>query len=448
MILSAILKRAGHDTEVLIAGSKTRREKEVSIANADLMGFYCVSGEEVWLKNFIKPYGKRPPLVLGGPHPTFMPDVIRDVPADFAIRGEADGALLDLIEALGCPTEKLKKIKNLCFLDNGTLHISEQRELVEDLDALPFQDIELYMGYSYLRNYIREYYPVITSRGCPHDCTYCFNKKYKEMHRGKGTYHRRRSPAGVIEELKKVKHDYQVRKFIFVDDSFIVSKPWLGDFSELYKREINIPCICETPASSLDTETVKLLVKMNCTSVKMGLETADEKNRKMLLNKIVTNVQIAEAAALLKKNGIMLQTFNMVGIPGEGLEQALKTMYFNQEIKTDFTLVSFYHNYPGTELYMKSALPSTSISDTEGGSLFTPGSSIGANVRLARIGMLMQLFNVMHLPPILVKIIISLPLTPLFKLIHKISYALSVKKIIGLSWLSFIRVSWQSKKFF
>jgi len=333
-------------------------------------------------------------------------------------------------------------------MDKGTLHISEQRKLLEDLDSLPFQDIDLYMSYSYLRDYIREYYPVITSRGCPHDCTFCFNKKFKEMHMGKGIYHRRRSPAGVIEELKKAKHDYHVRKFIFADDSFIVSKPWLSDFSELYKREISIPCICETPAISIDTETVKLLAKMNCISVKIGLETADEENRMKILNKKVTNVQIADAAALLKKNGVMIQTFNMVGIPGEGLEQALQTMSFNRKIKTDFTFVSFYHNYPGTELYKKPASIEISASDKEGGSFFTPSSSIAANARLVRLGLLMQLFNVMHMPPVLVKIIISLPLTPLFKLIQKFSYALSVKKIVGLSWFPFIRVSWQSKKFF
>jgi anaerobic magnesium-protoporphyrin IX monomethyl ester cyclase len=448
MLLSAILKRSGHKTEILIADSSTQSGHSETIANADLIGFYCVTGEVNWLRKFIKPYSKRPPLVLGGPHPTFIPAVISDVPADFAIRGEAEEALPELIESLGSAPEKIKEIKNLCFINMGELHISEQRDLVADLDLLPFQDVDLYMKHSFLQQYIQEFYPVVTSRGCPNSCSFCFNKKFRELHNGKGAYTRRRSPEGVIEELQKVKHDYQVRKFVFEDDSLIVSKPWFREFSELYRREISNPFICQTPAASLDKETVKLLTDMNCISVKLGVETADEGNRSKILNKKVTNAQIAEAAALLKTNGIMIQTFNMAGIPGEGIEHAMKTMYFNREIKADFTWVSFYHNYPGTDLYVEPASGNVLPSDDERESYFSPDSNITKNIRLVRLGMLMQFFNVTRLPSILVKIIISLPLTPFFKLVHKLFYALSIKKINRLGWLSFIRISFGAKKYF
>lgn len=443
MLLSAILKRAGHKTEILIADSNARSSCNETIANADLIGFYCVTGEVNWIKKFIEPYGKRPALVIGGPHATFIPSVIRDIPADFAIRGEAEGALPELIESLGSTPEKLKEIKNLCFIDKGELHISEQRDLVSDLDSLPFQDVDLYMKHSFLKQYIQELYPVVTSRGCPYSCSFCFNKKFREMHTGKGTYTRRRSPAGVIAELQKVKHDYHVRKFVFEDDSLIISKPWLREFSELYTHKISLPFICQTPAASLDKETVKLLVEMNCISVKLGVETADEESRIKILNKKVTNAQITEATALLKKNGIMIQTFNMMGIPGEGFEHAIRTMYFNRRIKTDFTWVSFFHKYPGTELYEESVSESAT---PEGESYFSPSPM--ADGRLARLGMLMQFFNTIHIPAVLVRIIVSLPLTSFFKLVHKLFYALSIKKINRLGWLSFIRISLGAKKYF
>lgn len=230
MLLSSILKKAGHTTDVLIASSDSQSIQHASIANADLIGFYCVTGEVNWIKKFTELYRKRPPLVIGGSHPTFIPSVISDIPADFVIRGEAEHALLELIQSLDSTLEKLKEIKNLCFINNGELHISEQRNLVSDLDSLPFQDVELYMKHPFLKQYIQEFYPVVTSRGCPHSCSFCFNKKFREMHNGKGTYTRSRSPVNVITELQNAKQYYHVRKLVFEDDSLIVSKPWLREF--------------------------------------------------------------------------------------------------------------------------------------------------------------------------------------------------------------------------
>lgn len=448
MLLSAILKKAGHTTEVLLVSSDSPSIQHASIANADLIGFYCVTGEVNWFKKFIEPYRKRPALVIGGPHPTFIPSVISEIPADFVIRGEAEHALPELIQFLDSTPEKLKEIRNLCFINDGKLHISEQRDLVSDLDSLPFQDVDLYMKHSFLKQYIQELYPVVTSRGCPHNCSFCFNKKFREMHNGKGTYTRRRSPEGVIAELQKVKHDYHVRKFIFEDDSFIVSKPWLREFSEFYTREIRLPFICQTPAESLDDEIVKLLMRMNCISVRIGIETANEENRIKVLKKNVTNKQIVDAVALLKNSGIMIQTFNMVGIPCETLEHVMNTMYFNQKIKTDFTWVSFYRTYPGTDLYGESVSEINAKPDHEEESYFSPSSGKSFDGRLARLGMLMNFFNITHMPVSLVRIIISLPFTSLFKFIQKFFYSLSVKKICGLGWPAFFKVSYRARKYF
>lgn len=449
MILSAVLKRAGHEAEVLITEATFPAERAAAVSRAGLLGFYCATGSEKWLESFLSPFGNCPPVVLGGPHPTFVPEVIRDGPADFAIRGEAEGALPELLGALNGPPERLKDIRNLCFMDNGEFHVAEQRDLVQDLDSLPFQDIAPYMRYPFLKEFTREFYPVITSRGCPHNCTYCFNKKFKEMHRDKGKYTRRRSPANVVEELKKVKRDYCVRKCIFEDDSFIVSRPWLEEFAEMFAREIGIPFICQTPAASLDAETVELLAEMDCISVRIGVETADEENRREILGKRVANQQISEAAALLKKRGILIQTFNMVGIPGEGFGHAMNTMLFNRNIGADFTWVSFYHHYPGTELCEKhGAEPGSGEPADSGESFFTPGARVAADRRLANLGMLMQFFNATRMPAPLVKFLVLLPLSPFYRIVHKISYALSIKKINRLGWLSFISISLRSKKYF
>ncbi len=180
----------------------------------------------------------------------------------------------------------------------------------------------------------------------------------------------------------------------------------------------------------------------------MGLETANEENRIKVLNKKVTNKQIVDAVALLKDRGIMVQTFNMVGIPCEKLEHVMNTMCFNREIKTDFTWISFFRTYPGTDLYEEAVSEIKAKPDHEEESYFSPSAGKSFDGRLARRGMLMNFFNITHMPVNLVRIIISLPFTSLFKFIHKFFYSLSVKKINDLGWLAFVKVSYRARKYF
>ncbi len=449
MLLSAELKRAGHEVEVLIAGDGLRARGADAVRRADLLGFHWITGSDGWLRDFLSRLPARPPVVVGGPHPTFVPDDIRAVSADFAIRGEADEALPELASSLDATRDSLKNIKNLCFDDGGAIHISPQRPLVEDLDSLPFQDVSLYARIPRLATIISELYPAMCSRGCPNSCSYCFNKKFRDMHKGLGAYTRRRSPANVVEELLRAKKDFAVKRVVFEDDSFITSKRWLEEFAELYAREVSLPFVCQTPASTLDADSAGMLSRMGCVSARVGLETADENNRRKILRKNVSDEQITEAVARLKERGIMAQTYNMVGIPGEGFDDALKTMLFNRRMKTDFTWVSFYRHYPGTELreeFEASApqAPAASVPD----SFFTPSAATAADRRMSNLGMLMQFFNAVRAPVPAVRLLCALPLSPLYALLHKAVYALSLKKINRLGWLPFIRISLGLNRFF
>lgn len=448
MLLSAVLRQSGHDTKILIAGQSSPATRRKAVAEADLLGFYCVSGAQEWITRFLRDYPGHPPLVLGGPHPTFKPDVLLESPADFSIRGEAVEALPELASALsgGGPADP-SSIRSLCYISGGELRVNEQRELVQDLDSLPFQDPGPYMEYPFLRDFLREFYPVITSRGCPFRCTFCFNRIYKDLYRGKGRFTRRRSPENVIEELKRVVREYRVRNIVFEDDSFVVDPDWLRSCSDLYSAEIGLPFVCQTPAASLTPETVELLANMNCSCVRIGIETANEETRRKILGKGVANEQIAAAASLLKKHNIMILTYNMAGIPGETFEDTLNTMMFNRKIGADFTWVSFLQYYPGTELYERAREENGGdVPHDVADSLFDPAAL--TDRRMANIGMLMQFFNTVRMPPQAARLLASLPLTPLYRLIQKAFYALSMKKIYRLSWPSFVEFSLRMRKYF
>ncbi len=64
----------------------------------------------------------------------------------------------------------------------------------------------------------------------------------------------------------------------------------------------------------------------------------------------MTDAQIVDVAQLLKKFGIKFRIYNMLGLPGETIEQAFETVRLNQEIDTDFPWCSLFFPCPGTEL--------------------------------------------------------------------------------------------------
>jgi radical SAM superfamily enzyme YgiQ (UPF0313 family) len=449
MILSAVLKRAGHDCDVLIPTRGVSPEKEILRAKSDLIGFHCVSGAQGWIGDLLRTIPERPPVVLGGTHPTFVPEVIREIPVEYIIRGEAEGALTELMDSLDSSVERRSSIKNLWMLHEGTLFSNEQRNFIDPLDDLPFQDAAIYFRYPYMKEYIRELYPVVTSRGCPHNCTYCFNKKYRELHSGKGRFERRRSPENVVEELKAAIRFHGIRKFIFEDDSFITGRDWLADFSELYIKRVSRPFMCQTTATSLNRETTALLKNAGCISVKIGVETAVEEHRRKLLGKNVSDSQIAEAARLLRELGIMLQTYNMIGIPGEDVDQGIEILKFNVKIGAAFVWTSFFHAYPGTEIHEKlsktRALP---VSMPECDSFFVPNRDTEKERCLVNLGMLMQFFASTRLPIPIVLLLIRLPLSLFYKIIQKVFYGISIRKINRIDWLTFLRISIRARRYY
>jgi len=179
---------------------------------------------------------------LRGPHPTFYPDLANESYLDAICVGEGEGAILDLVNALEAGQD-ITKIKNLIVKRDGEIFKNDLRPLISNLDAIPFPDRTIYEKYSFFRK--RKIRHLITARGCPFKCSFCFNKLYNEMYHGKGEELRRRTPRNVIEEIKKLKQETPKLKHIFfLDDTFIITQSWLDQFVEIYRKEVNLPFSC------------------------------------------------------------------------------------------------------------------------------------------------------------------------------------------------------------
>ena len=267
---------------------------------------------------------------------------------DAICRGEGEHALLELADTLARKSN-FTNIQNLWIKNDKEAIKNDLRPLLQNLDELPFPDRQLINKY---RHYsCRSRVRTITSRGCPYNCTYCFNHSNKELYAGKGLYVRQRSPAHVIEEIKQLKAMYRPANIEFHDDIFILNREWLEEFASLYIAEkINIPFEVNVRVDLVTPEIAEILKSAGCYSVQFGIESGSEKIRKELLNRNISDEMIIEAATVFRALNIKTNTFNLVGVPGETLRDTIATMKFNSKCRVTYAMNSIYQPYPGTKL--------------------------------------------------------------------------------------------------
>jgi len=190
----------------------------------------------------------------------------------------------------------------------------------------------------------------MASRGCPYRCSYCFNRHYNELYAGHGNIMRYRSVDNLITEIKDVRNKYSLNVVKFVDDTFIINKVWLKEFCEKYKREVGLPFVCNIRADLTTPEIIKQLKDANCRVVYMGVESGNERMRKETLEKFISDEQILNVCKLLRENNIKIITQNMLGLPGETVEDSFKTVLFNAKCKATLPAFSMFQPYPKTAI--------------------------------------------------------------------------------------------------
>lgn len=350
MQLSAVLKKGDHDVLLLIDSMEKNVLASLKEFRPDIIAFSVITGSHLRVYENIKKIKAILPqalYILGGPHPTFFPEAIDRSGADIICRGEAEGAILDLADAWP-DMAKIKTIPNLWVKEGSQLFKNEPRPLVEELDSLPFPDRELYYKYPVLRFAARKTF--LTTRGCPYNCSFCFNHQYRKLYLGKGRQIRMRSPQNIIDEILAVKKKYGLASVFFQDDTFILDKNWLKNLLSEYKKQVDLPFTCLVRADLTDEETARQLKEAGCVGVQFGIESGNEAIRNKILRKNLTDEHIIKAAAFYKKYGIKFKTYNILGLPGETLEDAFKTMELNALIRTDLPWSSILTPYPKTDI--------------------------------------------------------------------------------------------------
>jgi len=272
--------------------------------------------------------------------------MIEEEGVDGVCIGEGEHAMLDLVTHLA-EGKPVTGIQNWWVKDNGTIHRNPLRPLIESLDELPVPDHDVFLD-AMIGPPLQAI--VITSRGCPHKCTYCFNHIYHELYRGKGPLVRRRSVGHVMRELRRIKAT-NCRFIRFNDDMFILSRDWIEEFSEAYREQIGLPFSCLVRANCVTQETVSLLKRAGCYRIMMGVEAGNDHVRREILKRDMSDETILEAARIVRQAGLRLVTANLAAIPGGSLEADWETVRLNARCRPNFASVSLLQPYPRTKIY-------------------------------------------------------------------------------------------------
>ncbi len=394
MYLSAVARRAGHEVRVFVYSGDDVAQR-IREYRPRVVGLTALSGEKAWALNTARAIkgalGAEAFVIGGGMLPTFEPEVVEQDGFDAICRGEGEHPLLELVAGLEAG-EEVTGVPNLWVKSGGEIHRNDPRPLMDDLDALPFPDRELYREYWTIYN--APMWRIWIARGCPHSCSYCFHHAYRRIF-PKARSVRVRSVEDIFAELHEIKRDHSPEVLWMGADTFFLDRSWSLEILERYGREIGIPFVMAIRIEHLTDDMAAAIAGTGCCQwVSFGLESGDEHVRREILRRRMSDDQVRRGVELLRRHGVKVSTTNMMGFPDETFEQAARTLEFNAEVQPDMTVCSVFQPLPGTDLGAAAGECPTAWATEGEMELFSYGSSGVRTADIQRIERLHKFFFV------------------------------------------------------
>jgi len=350
--IAAALEQAGHEVYYLDCSAEhltvddTAKELSRRYENLDFIGLTATTpliNNALAIAQKAKEIFGSVKIILGGVHPSVMPDEVLDNPqVDFIAVDEGEETFKELIGGKN-PAEVL----GLCYKQNGQIIKNPLRPLIQNLDDIPPPAYHLLP--------MDKYYPAVGSykrlpamilfatRGCPGRCTFCYR-----TFRG---IVRKRSARNIINEIQILQNNYGIKEVAFYDDTFTLFKEVIKEFCEIVINEkIDITWSCFTRVDHVNEELLKLMKRAGCHLILFGVESGDEQILKNI-NKMISLEQVMAVVKCARKLGIETRASFMFGNQGETEETIRKTIDFAIKLDPDEAQFNIATAYPGTELY-------------------------------------------------------------------------------------------------
>lgn len=350
--LSSSVRAAGHEVFVISLNARVISDYRKVLPDLveryapDMIGitvvcttYTSVLGMVGHLREYFRGY-----IVLGGAQMSFEKEsTLKDSEGvDFAIVGEGEEVMVDLIESLEAGKD-LQDVRGLIYRENEVIKINPPRKWIEDLNKLPFPDYCLF-GMEKVPEWYT--YRISTSRGCPFRCAFC------NPHTMQGKW-RTRDFNLAIEELKYAREQFDVHRFDICEPVFNLTSERVIEFCELLiKEEINMPWTCNSGlrADNISDEMIKIMKRSGFYNMKIGVETLSTEVFSNI-NKGETIEDIVRAVEIGKRNGLRVLGSFILGLPGATYKSDMESFKRARKLKFDEMAWSLLIPYPGTPAY-------------------------------------------------------------------------------------------------
>ena len=346
-IISAVACQEGHEVYLSEMNSEDPLER-IAQLKPDVVAYSSLTGESKHYIRVNQKVKKKSPdvfTIMGGPHPTFYPDMIHETTLDAIGIGEGEAAFADVLGTLSSGNS-VNGIPNIFTKSDASFTV---RNLVEDLDSLPFPDYSLFYDNTEMGKYPLKGF--MASRGCPYNCTYCFNSAWRKIYSGRGKVVRRHSVDYVIEDIRRVKERWPLSTVKFQDDIFTYrADDWLEEFSRKYKQHIGLPFFINTRCDLLTEDMVKLLKYAGSRTITMSIESGNSQIRNEMLKRRMSDEQIIATHRLCEKYGIYTYTNCILGLPGTTVADDIQSLDLCLKSRVTWAGFPIFYPYPRTEL--------------------------------------------------------------------------------------------------
>lgn len=365
--LAAELKQHGHEVafwqlceEIEPLPDEAKVAEVLASEQPDLIGFSVVTNQ--WqltarVAGWCRLHSSAP-LVCGGVHATLSgEDVLKSGLFEYIMVGEAEGAFLEFVELLAAGMD-VKAVSNLGYLgDDGQPVINPVRPLPV-LTMLPQKDYEIF-DFQRIIDAKHGWVGLMASRGCPFNCTYCFNhtmvKKYRKdlgcSFRGLN-YIRHHSVGQMIDEIRYLESRFRnITMYIFDDDLFTYDMEYVVEFCRKYREVSQMPFVVNGHVGFWDEPRAKALAEAGCKIVKFGVESGSPRIRKQVMHRHTANEKIKEAIEITHRYGMHSSCFLMIGLPDETPDDVGQTIRLMAEALPGRFRWTFFYPFPGTEAY-------------------------------------------------------------------------------------------------
>jgi anaerobic magnesium-protoporphyrin IX monomethyl ester cyclase len=376
LTLAAYLERELADMEIEVLDCQAEKkdwkgiEKKIQSFTPSIVatsGFTCNAYVCARVAEIAKTVNPDIVTVVGGQHFSFTAEEsLANFPEiDFIVRGEGEVTLAELIKTLN-ENGNVKDVKGLSFRHNGEIVHTPQRELIQNLDLLP------YPAYHLIEENIKSYhfammagkqarYMILEgSRGCDFKCSFCTQWKHWN-----GTW-RTKSPKRIADEMQYLNEKFGGTFFWLTDDNFGYKKRGKELYQELKKRRFHQDVSWFFQARTDDiANNPDLVAKLNNVGnnwILIGIENSSP----TILKDLKKNLKVSDAKKAVKtlnENNILTQSMFIIGSRKDTVESIENLRQFSLELETQLAIYTVLTPYPGTEVY-KTAQQNGWIEDT------------------------------------------------------------------------------------